>query len=279
MTASRVNPLLRFNFLTHQKMTMNAHENLEEFTDPPNYDIEEGERSSVRIAFYCEEAKTVGGPVLEIACGSGLVTIPIAAMGLETTGVDLAHPMLEHARKKAAAQGLKIRWVEADARSFDLGTKYRFILLTGNAFQAFLRREDQEALLASVRRHLAPNGIFAFETRNPSGHDLTNQPEEEFDQRYTSVEGYPISVSFTQAYDPIAQVMYWTSYRRWNDGGHEHTKETHIACRFTHPQELEALLHYNGFEIIEQYGDWNKEALSASSLSIISICKAQRSVS
>jgi hypothetical protein len=130
-----------------------------------------------------------------------------------------------------------------------------------------------------VRRHLAPNGIFAFETRNPSGHDLTNQPEEEFDQRYTSVDGYPISVSFTQAYDPIAQVMYWTSYRRWNDGGHENTKETHIACRFTHPQELEALLHYNGFEIIEQYGDWNKAALSASSLSIISICKAQRSVS
>jgi hypothetical protein len=130
-----------------------------------------------------------------------------------------------------------------------------------------------------VRRHLAPNGIFAFETRNPSGHDLTNQPEEEFDQRYTSVEGHPVSVSFTQAYDPIAQVMYWTSYRRWNDGGRDHTKETHIACRFTHPQELEALLHYNGFEIIEQYGDWNKAALSASSLSIISICKAQRSVS
>lgn len=255
---------------------MDAHDNLEEFTDPPNYDIEEGERSAPRIAFYCDLAKTVGGPALEIACGSGLVTIPLAAMGLEVTGVDLARSMLEHARKKAEAQGLNIRWVEADARSFELGAQYQFILLTGNAFQAFLRREDQEALLATVKRHLAPNGIFAFETRNPSGHDLTNQPEEEFDQRYTSVERYQVSVSFTQAYDPIAQVMYWTSYRRWNDGGQDHTKETHIACRFTHPQELEALLHYNGFEVIEQYGNWNKEALSASSSSIISICKVNR---
>src|SRR5512134_1584329 len=108
---------------------MNADDNLEEFNDPPNYDIEEGERSANRIAFYCDLAKTVGGPVLEIACGSGLVTIPVAAQGLDVTGVDLARPMLEHARKKAEAQGLSIRWVQADARSFDLGAQYQFIFM------------------------------------------------------------------------------------------------------------------------------------------------------
>jgi len=68
---------------------MNTHDNLEEFGDPPNYDIEEGERSAARIAFYCDLAKTVGGPVLEVACGSGLVTIPIAAAGLDVTGVGI----------------------------------------------------------------------------------------------------------------------------------------------------------------------------------------------
>jgi SAM-dependent methyltransferase len=172
---------------------LNAHDNLEEFNDPPNCDIEEGERSAPQIAFYADLAKTVGGPALEIACGSGLVTIPIAAQGLEVTGVDLARPMLEHARKKAEAQGLTIRWVKADARSFDLGMQFQFSFITGNAFQAFLRREDQEALLASVKRHLLPGGIFAFETRNPSGHDLTDQSEEEFDQSYISVEGYGVS--------------------------------------------------------------------------------------
>ena len=254
---------------------MNPHDNLEEFSDPPNYDIEEAERSAPRIAFYCNLAKSIGGPVLEIACGSGLVTIPIAAQGLEVTGVDLAHSMLEHARKKAEQQNLNVRWLEADARSFDLGTPYQFIYLTGNAFQAFLHREDQEALFAAVKRHLAPGGIFAFETRNPSGHDLTNQPAEEFDQSYTSVEGHLVSVYFTQRYDPVAQIMYWTSYRRWNDGERDHNKETHIACRFTQPHELAALLHYNGFQVIQQYGNWDKEALSVSSPSIITICKVQ----
>jgi len=255
---------------------MNARDNLEEFADPLNYDIEEGERSAPRIAFYCELAKSVGGPVLEIACGSGLVTIPIAAQGLDVIGLDLAHSMLEHARKKADGQNLNIRWMEADARSFDLGSQYKFIYLTGNAFQAFLRREDQEALFTSVKRHLMPNGTFAFETRNPTGHDLRDQPEEEFDQSYISVEGHHVSVSFTQRYDPLDQVIYWTSYRRWNDGERDHSKQTHIACRFTHPQELEALLYYNGFQVIQQYGNWDKESLSASGPSIISICKVRK---
>jgi 2-polyprenyl-3-methyl-5-hydroxy-6-metoxy-1,4-benzoquinol methylase len=213
--------------------------------------------------------------VLEIACGSGLVTLPIAAQGLDVTGIDLSRPMLNHARKKAEAQNLKIRWVEADAHSFELGQQFQFIYLTGNAFQAFLRREDQEALLASVKKHLLPEGVFAFETRNPSGHDLNNQLEEEFDQSYLSVEGHTVTVSFTQTYDPIAQIMYWTSFRRWHDGERDHKKETHIACRFTHPQELEALLHYNGFQIVQQYGNWNKKALSASNTEIINICKVR----
>jgi 2-polyprenyl-3-methyl-5-hydroxy-6-metoxy-1,4-benzoquinol methylase len=254
---------------------MRADDNLEEFSDPPNYDIEEGERSFQRIAFYRDLAGTVGGPVLEIACGSGLVTIPVAAQGQEVTGIDLARPMLEHARRKAQSRGLNIRWVEADARSFALGTQYQFIFITGNAFQAFLRREDQEALLASVKRHLAPQGVFTFETRNPSGHDLSTQSEEEFDQGYISGEGHKVSVSSTQIYDPIAQIIYWTSYRRWNDGERDHTKETHIACRFTYPQELESLLYYNGFQMVQQFGNWDKRPLSASSPSIISICKAR----
>lgn len=112
---------------------------------------------------------------------------------------------------------MSIRWVETDARAFDLRMQYQFIFITGNAFQAFLRRQDQEALLASVKRYLLPGGIFAFETRNPSGHDLTDQIDEEFDQEYISVEGYKVSVSSTQIYDPVAQVMYWTSYWRWNN--------------------------------------------------------------
>ena len=103
--------------------------------------------------------------MLEIACGTGRVSIPIARLGFAVTGLDIVPGMLERARSKSA--GLPTRWVEGDARDFDLGERFRLIFLTGNAFQAFLTRADQEALLGRVRAHLHDEGLFAFETRNP----------------------------------------------------------------------------------------------------------------
>ena len=139
------------------------HDNLEEFADPHNYDIEDN--SDTGVAFYTALAQETGGPVLEIACGTGRVSIPIARLGFAVTGLDIVPGMLEQARSKSA--GLPTRWVEGDARTFDLGEQFRLIFLTGNAFQAFLTRADQEALLERVRAHLHDEGLFAFETRNP----------------------------------------------------------------------------------------------------------------
>ena len=249
------------------------HNNLEEFNDPANYDLEEAERSVTRIQFYTDLACKTGGPVLEIACGTGLVALPIAARGVPVIGIDLARPMLANARVKAQQQGLIIDLIEADARQFHFDKQFSFVYITGNAFQAFLQRIDQERLLAAVKRHLAPHGVFAFETRNPSGHELTDQLEEEMWFTYRNVQGQSVNVSGTQHYDPLTQTMHWTTYRRWNDSGKSHLTTTRIACRFTYPQELEALLYYNGFQIIGQYGDWNKSGLTAKSEEIISICR------
>jgi 2-polyprenyl-3-methyl-5-hydroxy-6-metoxy-1,4-benzoquinol methylase len=249
------------------------YDNLEEFNDPANYDLEEAEPSAARIQFYTNLAFETGGPVLEIACGTGLVSLPIAARGLSVTGVDLARPMLAYTRMKAQQQGLSIDLIEADARQFHLNKQFPFIFLTGNAFQAFLQRTDQERLLASVKRHLAPHGIFAFETRNPSGHDLNDQPEEELWFTYQNMQGRIVKVSGTQRYDPLTQIMHWTTYRRWNDSKEDHMTTTRIACRYTYPQELETLLHYNGFQIVDRYGNWDKSELTAKSEEIISVCR------
>src|SRR5919107_5348662 len=136
------------------------HDNLEEYADPVDYDWRYS--SGTGVAFYSALAWEAGGPVLEIACGTGRVAIPIARQGFAVTGLDVVPGMLERARGKAA--GLPIRWVEGDARAFDLGDeRFRLIFLTGNAFQAFLTNADQEALLGRVRTHLHDEGFFAFE--------------------------------------------------------------------------------------------------------------------
>ena len=60
--------------------------NLEEFQDPANYDLEEAENSVQRIAFYADLAQVNGRRALEIACGTGLVALPVAARGIGERG-------------------------------------------------------------------------------------------------------------------------------------------------------------------------------------------------
>ena len=257
---------------------MIEHDNLEEFSDPANYDMEDP--SDTGFAFYAGLAQETGGPVLEIACGTGRVSIPIARRGFAVTGVDIVPGMIAQARRKSA--GPSTRWIVGDARTFDLGEQFRLIFLTGNAFQAFLTNADQESLLQRVHAHLHDEGLFAFETRNPLfSHSQTpeglfvpleTKEEEEDWPSFIDTSGREVGVSRTCVYDHVAQILHWTTYRRWTEGEVEQTKVTRIALRYTFPQELAALLTYNGFSIVQQYGDWNLEPLSADSPSIISVC-------
>ncbi|GAC1545732.1 MAG: class I SAM-dependent methyltransferase [Herpetosiphon sp.] len=268
------------------------HNNLEEFADPESYDCEDS--SDTGSAFYSDLARETGGPVLEIACGTGRVAIPIARLGFAVTGLDIVPGMVALARSKSA--GLPTRWIEGDARTFELGEQFRLIFLTGNAFQAFLTNADQAALLKRVRVHLADDGLFAFETRNPRWATRTRadqeapeemarrqdqglfalletRTEEEDGQGYIDHRGRAIRVSRTQVYDHVAQILHWTTFRRHGEGHQEEMTTTRIAVRFTFPQELAALLHFHGFTVVRQYGDWNLEPLNATSPSIIVVCR------
>ncbi len=250
---------------------MQAHDNLEEFQNPENYDLEEAPYLARPLAFYLSLAEEFGSPILDIACGTGLYALPMVQHGFEVTGIDFAKPMLEYARQKALVQNLKVEFIDADARDFSLGKKFRFAFMTGNAFQMFLTRADQDNLLNSIKRHLAPDGAFAFETRNPSGHDLeTNLLEQDW-FAYTNVNGQEVQVSGTQEYDPQSQILHWTTFRRFV-GTRALTGTTRINCKFTSPEDLNKCLSENGLRVIRQYGNWNKETLTDASSSIITVC-------
>jgi 2-polyprenyl-3-methyl-5-hydroxy-6-metoxy-1,4-benzoquinol methylase len=250
------------------------HDNLEEFTDPLNYDLEQGPLSQARIEFWRRMAQQFGGPVLELGCGTGLVAIPVAAMGLSVTGVDLAAPMLAHARAKALRDDVDVHWIQADVRGLALPRRFGFVILTGNAFQAFLTQADQQALMATVRRHLAPEGVFGFETRNPAGHALGDEPEGAAELDYDDASGRRVVLTSSQRWDDAAQVIHWTSYRRWtSEDGMAQERVTRIACRFTSPDEIEDLLDAAGLEIVAQYGNWDFSPFRASGERLITLCR------
>jgi SAM-dependent methyltransferase len=245
---------------------------LGEFHDPVNYDLEVG-GDHPSHNFYAELARQANGPVLEIASGTGLVTLRLAQQGSDMTGLEIVPAMLAHARHKAEQMGLSVRWVEGDARTFALDQPFKLIYLTGNAFQAFLNNTDQRALLQQVQAHLTPDGLLAFETRNPNWQDLTTDRNESEWLHYTDAQGNEVRVTEVREYDHVAQVLIYTLWRRWQTPAGPQERTTRIALRYTFPQELKALLEYNGFIVRAQYGNWDKSPLDKASPTIITICQ------
>jgi SAM-dependent methyltransferase len=243
---------------------------LNEYDDAAEYDAENDAREG--LDFYLGLAHEKGSPILDLACGTGWLTIPIARAGYATTGLDIAASMVEHGKRKA--EGLAIDWYVGDCRSFQLNERFALITMTGNSFQAFLTRADQEAVLGRVREHLQPNGTFAFEVRNPYL-ETFDVLEEEFWRSFMNSAGQKVVISTMQQYDKPKQVMDYTIYRRWNVDGEDKVRVTHLWMRFIYPQEMEALLHYNGFKIVRSYGDWVLHPFAADSPCMIYVCQVR----
>ena len=126
------------------------------------YDLENGWAADFDFCLrLAENAKSV----LDLGCGTGELTARLG-QGREVVGVDPAAAMLEVARQRPG--GERVTWVEADARGLRLDRRFDLVLLTGHAFQVFLGDHDQRAVLATIARHLAPNGRFIFDSRNPA---------------------------------------------------------------------------------------------------------------
>jgi hypothetical protein len=91
---------------------------------------------------------------------------------------------------------------------------------------------------------------------------------------YKGPDGREIRVSGTERYDVVNQIYHEDATRRWRDAsGEEVVRYAPLARRYFFPQELEALLTYNGFDVLRRYGDWAGNPLTGQSLVLIFVCK------
>jgi len=208
------------------------HDNLEEFQDPQSYDVEVELISGpdVDLALVEELAYTKGGPLLDLACGTGRIALRLAKQGYQVTGVDISAAMIEWGRHKASQRGISMEWVVADARSFQLQKHFSLIYMLGNAFQLFLTRSDQEAMLERVWEHLLPEGCFLFGTRNPSRYNLFEWGKSE-QNTYTAPDGKQVVVTSDQQYDHLTQIQhhtFHTVHRNWDTSPQETEGKRHV---------------------------------------------------
>jgi ubiquinone/menaquinone biosynthesis C-methylase UbiE len=245
-----------------------AEDNLEEFADAALYDAENPWAAD--DDFYLAVALHNGGPVLDLACGTGRLTRALAARGLSITGIDLAQPMLERARMLARQANLRVEWVEADCRRFDLGRHFALALMTGHAFQALLTEADQRACLARVAAHLEPGARFAFELRNPKA-GAVERNHHAYTVPVQDLHGRWIDRSIASRYDPQTQIEDVTRRRTMRDTGQ--TATTHIRLKYTTAEALDRLLAEAGFTVEARYGDWSRAPFTEDSIEIITVAR------
>ena len=196
------------------------------------------------IAYYVALARQAAPPVLELACGTGRVTIAIARAGVPVVGLDRSLPMLAVARRKSALIPAA-RWVAGDMRTFDLAPRFGLVCIPHRSFLHMLAEADQLASLKRCRHHLRPGGRLALNIFNPSPLLLAlARSDNRKTHRVVAVRedrrpARPRTPRVAQR-GPGGTVI-----------GHPYPN---LAVRYVHPAEMESLLERSGFRVEALYG-------------------------
>jgi SAM-dependent methyltransferase len=228
------------------------------------------------VRYYVDLATERRASVLEYGCGNGRISIPLARAGISVTGVDLSRPMLDDFVRRLGAEAPEVRRRvsvrRGDMRALRLRRRYDLVFCPFNAFLHLYERRDVERFLASVRAHAKPRGELVFDVSIPEAAELARDPKRPYFAprfRYPSPDGDGEIVRYSERfdYDKIRQILFVAMEFSPVSGGDPWM--TPLAHRQFFPRELEALLHYNGFDVIARHGDFFRGPLDADSSTMV----------
>jgi SAM-dependent methyltransferase len=218
------------------------------------------------VAFYRGAARDFGDPILELGCGTGRITMELADAGKRITGLDLSERMLERAVKKRAALNKEARervhLVQGDMTRFDLGEKFRLVIIPFRPFQHLLEVRQQIDCLVCVGKHLAPGGrliLDVFQTDAERMHDPVHM-REILVTDYKTTDGRQVRIServaaFHRAEQRNDVEMIFSVKHR--DGRQERLVFA-WPLRYYFRYEVEHLLSRCGFQVATEYGNFDR---------------------
>jgi ubiquinone/menaquinone biosynthesis C-methylase UbiE len=245
------------------------------------YDAEYADRAMLEqdVPFYLRHLPKKRQSVLELACGTGRAAIPIAQAGHRVVGVDYAADMLAIAKRKRDGVGLtdgNLQLLKRDCLRLRLDEKFDSICIFFNTFLGFTTLEEQDAVLAGVRRHLKRTGRFWLDIFQPSLPLLAEPVSRNLDahQFYVHSLDRAVMLRTDVRRDPAEQVQRITFRYSWFDGdGSEHREKVEFDMTFIFPRELRILLERNGLKIERLWGDYDGSPLTANSPRMIASCR------
>ncbi len=209
--------------------------------------------------------------ILELCCGTGRLTLPIAKAGYDICGVDYTSSMLEQAKIKATEAGLEIDFIEADIRTLNLQEKYDLIFIPFNSIHHLYNNTDLFKAFNVVKNHLKAGGLFLLDCFNPNiKYIVEDENEQKEIAKYTTDDGREVLIKQTMRYENKTQINR-IEWHYFINGAFNSVQN--LDMRLFFPQELDAYLEWNGFNIIHKYGGFEEEAFSDNSEKQVFVCQ------
>lgn len=207
--------------------------------------------------------KNKDAKILELCCGTGRLTLPIAKDGYNICGVDYTSSMLRQAKIKAAEAGLEINFIEADIRTLNIKEKFDLIFIPFNSIHHLYKNEDLFETLEGIKKHLKQGGLFLLDCFNPNiQYIVESEKEEKVIAEYTTSDGREVLIKQTMHYENATQInrIEWHYYING-----EFYSIQNLDMRLFFPQELDSYLKWAGFNIIRKFGSFEEEPFTDNS--------------
>lgn len=226
----------------------------------PFYDIEHAHFAE-DLEMYRNFAELCGGKILELACGSGRVLLPLAREGYMLTGVDTSVQMLALAQHELERAGCSKRCqlVQQDMCTLQLPDKYRLAFIALGSFGHIIMRPQQRQALAALRQHMSMGATFILDLSNEdarymehlSGQILHQGTWQQEDGSYVTHFLSPASAN-TQH---LLELTHFYDVHRQGEAVQRTVSQTRLYL--FERNEAELLLEQAGFRIKDVYGNYD----------------------
>lgn len=221
---------------------------------------------TVDVEFYLDFAHCCQSPILELACGTGRLILPLAKAGFEVYGLDVSENMLRVCQQTLEQQGFeqKVQLSLADMANFDLPRKdFRLVLIALRSFMHLLTRKAQLACLKDAYRHIQPGGTLIISVIAPDPDRLAQQPSETFVVRreFELPNGHHVVRSERLVeHNPKSQVRHFEFKFKETDRDGKLVREriVPLSTRYSFRDELQHLLENTGFQVVNVFRDYHQ---------------------
>ncbi len=235
------------------------------------------------LPFYEAYAQQCQSPILELACGTGRLVVPLAQAGFEVYGLDKSPAMLERCQTTVNNNDLQdqVSLHLADMANFKLPREdFGLIFVALRSFMHLLTRPDQISCLQRVYEHLAPGGTFIVDIVAPDLNALAERPSQFYSARndFELPNGHRVVRQIRLVeHDYVNQIRHFEfKFEEYDTAGRlAEIQRMPVSTRYLFRYELQLLFESTGFELIHVFRDYDRNPYDGTGEMIV-VCQKMK---